>query len=105
MPDVPHFITIFDPKNDLKILFPKAHLKGHLERMVCADLKLIKWGASSRWSFRPNSAWGSIGTTIIGRTRPTLQNDFHHHNDHKAPNNYENRNSFPFYSVSACFFF
>ena len=23
----------------------------------------VKWGASSRWSFGPNSAWGSIKTT------------------------------------------
>ena len=31
----------------------------------------IKWGASSQWSFGPNSAWGSIETTIIGK-HPTL---------------------------------
>ena len=31
----------------------------------------IKWDASSRWSFRPNSAQGSIETTI-GKTHPTL---------------------------------
>ena len=33
--------------------------------------KYIKWGASSRWSFRPNSALGSIETSIR-KTRPTL---------------------------------
>ena len=32
----------------------------------------LKWGASSRWSFRPNSVWGSVGTTTIGKTNPTL---------------------------------
>ena len=31
----------------------------------------IKWGASSRWSFCPNSAWSSTETTI-GSTHPTL---------------------------------
>ena len=102
MPDIPHF-SIFDPKNDSKILFPKA--PTHFKRLVCAGLKLIKWGASSRRSFRPNSAWDSKWSTTIGKMRPTLQNYFYHHNDHKVPNNYENRNSFPFYSASACFFF
>ena len=33
---------------------------------------LLKWGASSRWSFRPNSAWGSRETTTTGNTRTTL---------------------------------
>ena len=28
---------------------------------------LIKWDASSRWSLRPNSEWGSIETTTIGK--------------------------------------
>ena len=32
----------------------------------------IKWAASSRWSFSPNSAWGSIGTATIGKMHPTL---------------------------------
>ena len=32
----------------------------------------IKWGASSRWSFDPNSAWGSIGTMTIGKTHSSL---------------------------------
>ena len=33
---------------------------------------IVKWGASFRWSFRPSSAWGSIETTTIGKTQPTL---------------------------------
>ena len=32
----------------------------------------IKWGASSRWSSRPNPAYGSLQTTAIGKTHPTL---------------------------------
>ena len=28
----------------------------------------FKWGASSRWSFGPNSAWGSLETKTIGKT-------------------------------------
>ena len=32
----------------------------------------LKWGASSQWSFGPNSAWGSIEMTTIGKTHPTL---------------------------------
>ena len=33
---------------------------------------IIKWDASSRWSFGPISAWGSTMTTIIGRMHPSL---------------------------------
>ena len=32
----------------------------------------IKWGASSRWSFGPNSVWGSVETMTIGKTHPNL---------------------------------
>ena len=32
--------------------------------------KIIKWSASSRWSFGPNSAWD--GKEIIVETHPTL---------------------------------
>ena len=35
--------------------------------------KNLKWGASSRWSFCPNSAWSSIETTTIGKTHPTVE--------------------------------
>ena len=28
----------------------------------------VKWGAAARWSFRPNSAWGSIETMTIAPT-------------------------------------
>ena len=30
----------------------------------------LKRGTSSRWSFGPNSAWGSIETTTMGKTHP-----------------------------------
>ena len=41
---------------------------------VTVDLRFffVKWGASFRWSFHPNSAWGSMETTTIGQTHPTL---------------------------------
>jgi len=34
-----------------------------------------KKGASSRWQFGLNSAWGSIATAIIGKKRTTLENE------------------------------
>ena len=37
----------------------------------------LKWAASCRRSFDPNSVWGNIETLTIGRTRPTLpKSDF-----------------------------
>ena len=32
----------------------------------------VKWGAPSRWSFRPILAWESTDTTNTRKTRPTL---------------------------------
>ena len=37
----------------------------------------MKWGASSRWSFRPIFAWGSIETATIAMTHPTLESVKH----------------------------
>ena len=37
----------------------------------------LQWGASSRWLFRPNSAWCSIETMTIGKTHPTLFQHLH----------------------------
>ena len=34
---------------------------------------LLKSGVSFWWSFGSNSAWGSIETTTIGKTHPTLE--------------------------------
>ena len=40
-------------------------------RGLC-DIDRVNWGASSRWSFPPISAWGSIETTTMRRMLPTL---------------------------------
>ena len=32
----------------------------------------IQWGSFFQWSFGPSSAWGSIETTTVGETHPTL---------------------------------
>ena len=37
-----------------------------------------KWSTPSRWSFRPNSAWGSIETTTIGNKHSTVSNFENH---------------------------
>ena len=34
----------------------------------------VKWGVSGRWSFGPNSAWGSIETTKIKKNTLFAQN-------------------------------
>ena len=39
----------------------------------------VKWGASSRWSLLPNSAWSIIETRTITKTHPTL--DIGHFHD------------------------
>ena len=52
--------------------------KNKIRTFTCNDQQIIdllgkvKWGASLRWSFGPNSAWGRIETTTIGKTHPTL---------------------------------
>ena len=38
-----------------------------------ALLSLLKWDTPFRWSFGPNSTSGSIETTTIGKTGPTLE--------------------------------
>ena len=53
--------TIFE---HFKILFKVAPHNEH---------KMIKWDASSRWSFGSNSAWGSKETMTIRKTNPTLE--------------------------------
>ena len=45
-----------------------AKRRSHLQEA----LRLVKWGASFRWSFDPNSAWSSIETMTIGKTHPSL---------------------------------
>ena len=36
--------------------------------VLCTLQCFIKWGTSFRWSFHPNSTWGSIETMIIRKT-------------------------------------
>ena len=36
------------------------------------SLRFVKRGASSRWSFHPNSAWSRIETTAIENLHPYL---------------------------------
>ena len=43
-----------------------------LSRARFNQQNILKWGASTRWSFGPNFAWGSKETTTIGKTHPTL---------------------------------
>ena len=43
-----------------------------LPRLFPEYFRTVKWGASFRWSFGPNSAWESIGMMTIVKTHPTL---------------------------------
>ena len=47
-------------------------LKTTIGKVFFLTSQIVKWGAPSRWSFHPDSAWGIIETTTIGKTRPTL---------------------------------
>ena len=68
-----HLIQI-DEKPNLEMMEPRWELYKisisfqHIGKFN----RIIKWGASSRWSFGPISAWGSIETTITRKTHPTL---------------------------------
>ena len=46
-------------------------VQKNLLRQVNEKWTELKWDASSRWSFGPNSEWGSIKTTTAGNTHPT----------------------------------
>ena len=52
----------------------KSKLKARL-RIVWIKYALLKWGASPRWSFRPNFARGNIEMMTIGKMHPTLYGD------------------------------
>ena len=60
---------ISDNWRDLTFLVETRHL---FSLPILLSQILQKWGASSRWPFGLNSAWGSLETTIIGKTHPTL---------------------------------
>ena len=51
-----------------------TNLNAHLKENT---VDKIKWDASSRLSFHPNSEWGSIETMTIGKTHPTLTQNNH----------------------------
>ena len=55
-------------------------LKTQLKVKNC----LIKWGASSRWSFGSISAWGSIETATSLLPRAELGPKFWSPNDHRT---------------------
>ena len=44
--------------------------------LISALNRDVKWGASSRWSFGPNSACCSKETMTIGKMQPTLDDDY-----------------------------
>ena len=52
---------------------------GYCTKHIEWSIKMVyihtvsKVGVSSRWSFRPNSAWGSIETMTMEKTHPTLK--------------------------------
>ena len=54
-----------------------------------------KWGAPSRWSFRPISTWGSIETMTMRKTHPILltrKGQFSSNNDHLSTEILNNKN-------------
>ena len=59
-------------KSDLFVRFIYRSYSMKIVYYLAKKIILLKWGASSRWSFGPNSAWNSIWTTTIGKTYPTL---------------------------------
>ena len=53
--------------------FPRSKFFwGQIWDWVTLIFKLLKWGASSPWSFRPNTVWNSIEMMTIGKTHLTL---------------------------------
>ena len=52
------------PKNEI-VLWNFDFLILNFENLMKI---IVKRGASSRWSFRPNSSWGSMETTTINTT-------------------------------------
>ena len=48
------------------------HRKPPASDQELYDIERVNGGASSRWSFGPHSAWGSIESTTILTTQPSL---------------------------------
>ena len=85
--EVRHLLILDEVITDLDHRQPKVKFKeniifnvnteswnnvGHRSEYDTLGLTDIKWGVSSRWSFRPNSKWSSIETVTIGKTHSTL---------------------------------
>ena len=66
--NVKHFMII-SMNRQLKFFFAEPN---QVYSLTDYKNKKLKWGASSRWSFRPNSVWGSIETMTIWKPHPTL---------------------------------
>ena len=59
------------------MLFLSMELLNHYNEFRSINIEIflkIKWGAFSHSSFRPDSTWGSIKTTTIGKTHTNWQN-------------------------------
>ena len=69
-----HFYRSVNPLNLLKdhVSARDVVRKGIVLSFYSRSFSHFKWDASSRWSFGPNPAFGSIETTTIGNMLPTL---------------------------------
>ena len=55
------------------LLYSSRFLWAKLQNKLTLPGIILQWGSSSRWSFYPNSAWGSIKTMTPGKTHYTLE--------------------------------
>ena len=71
--------------------------KLNFQKIYLRSLLVMKWSASFRSSFRPNSAWGSIGTKTTRKTHPTLHSCISDRNVrcHTYGNKWNNSFAFP----------
>ena len=56
----------------LEITWIKPHSQNGFDPLPSSYTSKSNAIVSSRWSIRPNSAWGSIETTATGKTHPPL---------------------------------
>ena len=59
----------------MRTRFHHQKAKGKFSRSslsIGLRTEVVKWSASSRWSYHPYSEWGSIETMAIAKTQPTL---------------------------------
>ena len=67
------FESILKMLNDLYLLFLSIKNSNDEALKVVTHMFSVKWGAFSRWSSDPNSAWGNIETMTIEKARSILQ--------------------------------